>query len=245
MRRGTVMAALGALALGAIALGSAMPGRTQATPEGASSGRPDVLILVYQQPGQADLVDITYAHVVTRAQAQRDLAALAQATGWVVGPGRITNGLAPVQQKMAMTSTVLTIPGVIQNGSSLLPVGPIITAFRPYKRLALIFSVSPGFQFQGPRDYADNNVQITLEQHGTAYTYQARVLNPQFAQLNLPRSQAVVARRASPWLLFLGVLGAAAAAGVLVYVLMTRKAPPPPPRTNSDALAEGRAKIGT
>jgi hypothetical protein len=239
-----------AAAVGAMLLAAFAPGRAQAPPSAASSGRPDVLALVYQQPGQADLVDITYAQTVPHAQAQRDLAALAQAGGWATGPSRITDGSAPVQHKIPMTSCSFTAPGVVQNGTGTLPVEAFITAFRPYKRLALIFSVGPGFQFQGLRDYADNNVQIALEQRGTVYTYQVRIVNPQFTRLDLPRPQftgaaaGTTARRASPWVLLLGILAAAGAAGVLVYVLMARKTPPPP-RADSDALAEERTKIGT
>ncbi len=240
MRRWAIMVVMGAMAFGAVS-----PGRAQAPPNAALLGQPDVLVLVYQQPGQADLVDITYARTVPHAQAQRDLSALAQATGWAIGPSRVTDGSAPVQQKMPMTSSVFTFPGVVQPETHAFPIEPFVTAFRPYKRLALIFSVGPGFQFQGLRDYADNNVQIAMEQRGSVFTYQIKVLNPQFTHLDLPRTQsaagaAVTAtRRAAPWVLFLGVLAAAGAAGVLVYVLMARKALPPP-GANTDALAEER-----
>ena len=245
MRRGTVMAAIGAMTLGMTLLGAAAPGRAQAPPGTASSGRPDVVVLVYQQPGSADLVDITYAHTVPHAQAQRDLAALAQAGGWVVGPSRITDGAPPVRAKLgAMTSSKFTAPGVVQNETHTLPVVPFITAFRAYKRLVLIFSVGPGFQFQGARDFANNDVQVAQEQHGTAYTYQVRILNPQFSRLDLPRP-AVPPRRAAPWLLFLGVLAAAGAAGSLVYVLMARKPGPPAPPANTDSLSPEQARLGT
>ena len=244
MRRWAVIAAFGALALGAIT-----PSLAQAPPSGAITGPADVLVLVYQQAGAGDLVGITYLHAVPHAQAQRDLAALARASGWKVGPGHVSDATAPVAQKIMMTSTKVTIPGVIRPETHLLPVEPFLTAFRPYKRLALIFSVSPDFQFQGPRDYADNNVQIALTQGGTAYTYQARILNPQFTRLDLPTAQAAVAttapQRPSPGVLLLGILMAAGAAGLLVYVLMARKMPPPPPGANTDALAEERTKIGT
>jgi len=242
MKRWAVLAAFGALAFAAIT-----PSLAQAPPSGAATGPADVVVLVYQQAGAGDLVDITYLHAVPHAQAQRDLGALARASGWKVGPGHVSDGTAPVAQKMTMTSTKVTIPGVIQPATHLLPVEPFLTAFRPYKRLALIFSVSPDFQFQGPRDYADNNVQIALTRGGAAYTYQARILNPQFTRLNLPTTQAAAAatapRRFSPWVLLLGILMAAGAAGLLVYVLMARKMPPP--GANTDAPAEERTKIGT
>jgi len=242
MRRWGIMAAIGALALGIVT-----PGRAQTPPTSAAAGQPDVVILVIQQAGQADAVDITYAHTVPHAQARRDLDALAQATGWAIGQSRITEGLAPVQQKMVMTSSAFSAPNVIRNETHTLPVEAFITAFRPYKRLTLIFSARPDFQFQGQRDYADNNVQIAVQQHGVVFTYQVRVLNPQFAHLTLPRAEVtagVTPHRATPWAWLLGIPAAAAASGVLVYVLMARK-PGPPPSLNTDALAEERTKIGT
>ena len=155
------------------------------------------------------------------------------------------------QKKLpAMTSAEVVIPGVVENTSHTLPVEPFIKAFHSYKRLVLIFSVGSAFQFQGVRDYADNNVQIALSQRGTAYTYQVRILNPQFSHLNLPGQPPAAlsppaARHALRWALLLGILAAAGAAGGLVYIVMARKMGPPPPPANTDALSEERIKIGT
>ncbi len=244
MRRWGVMAAVGAAA----ALGTAMPGRAQAPPVAAPEGRPDVLLLVLPQSAQADAVDITYARTVPHAQAQRDLDALAQATGWALGPSRITDGPSPAVPGARMTSGVSAIAGGVLENSPVLPVEQVLTAFRAYKRLALIFNVGAGYQFQGPRDYADNDVRIALQQRGTLYTYQVQILNPQFTRLGLPRPASAgssAPRRRSPWVLVLGILGASGAAGVLVYALMSRKTPPPPPpHAGADPVAEGRTKIG-
>ena len=247
MRRGRVGAMIGAGACAAL-LGAVLPGRAQTPQVAVPAGPPDVVFLVIPQGGQGDTVDITYAHAVPHAQAQHDLDALAQATRWATGPSHITDGPSPLEKGKKMTASVFNVPGGTLDGTGALPVEQVLTAFRSYKRLVLIFSVGPGYQFQGPRDYADNDVQIALQQRGTLYTYQVRILNPQFAHLSLPRpagAEGAPARRRSPWVLLLGVLAAAGAAGVLVYVLMTRKTPPPPPRANTDALAEGRTKIGT
>ena len=192
-------------------------------------------------------MDITYARTVPHAQAQRDLDALAQATGWALGPSRITDGYSPIDPGKRMTSSVVSIPAGVLESSPELPVEQVLAAFRAYKRLVLIFSVGPGYQFQGPRDHADSDVQIALQQRGALYTYQAQILNPQFTRLNLPKPAGAagsIPRRGSPWVLLLGILAASGAAGVLVYALMSRKMPPPPP-PHADALTEGRAKIGT
>ena len=182
MTRWGVMAGVGAMAFGAV-----LPGRAQSPPTGASLGRPDVLVLVYQQPGQADLVDITYAHTVRTPRRSATWGRWHKPQDGPWGRAASQDGSAPVQRTMPMTSSVFTAPHVIQGETHTLPVEPFITAFRSYQRLTLIFSVAPGFQFQSPRGYTDNNVQIAAEQRGTVFTYQVRVLNPQFTHLKLPQ----------------------------------------------------------
>ena len=229
MRLWAVMAA--AVALGAVVSGPSVPSRAQAPPVAVPSGPPDVVFLVLPQTQQADAVDVTYARAVPHAQARRDLDALGRATGWATGPARITDGPSPLEKGKRMTAGMFSIPGGIQDQTRPFPVEQVLSAFRPYKRLVLIFSVGPGYQFQGPQEYADNDVQIALQQRGTVYTYQVRILNPQFTRLKLPRPAGVagsVSRHRSPWVLLLGILAAAGAAGVLVYALMSRKTPPSP-----------------
>ena len=211
----------------AMMLGVASAGWAQ-TPQPAISGQPDVLILVYQQPGRGDQVDITYAHTVPHAQVQKDLAALAATTGWPIGLGKVTDAAPPVQGKIGpMTSAAFTAPNVVQNETHTLPVEPFITTFRHYKRLNLIFSVSAGFQFQGLGSYADNNVRIILDQHGPAYTYQVEILNPNFEHLGLPAAGLVpqaVPSRGLPWKPLLALAAVAVGLGVLVYLLLARGA---------------------
>ncbi len=240
------------MAVGVIAFGAVMAGKAQ-TPA-ASPDPPDVVVLVYQQPGKGALVDMTYARSIPHAQAQDDEAALAQAAGTTVSATKVTDGEAPVQKKMGvMTGIVFTAPNLIPDDAQTLPVEPFITALRHYKRLALIFSVSPGSQFQPLGNYADKNVKIARVQSGTVYTYQVQILNPNFARLNLPQSQAMtsapadaVNRRHAPWALLLSLVAAAIAAGILVYALMARKTPPPPSTDEtSDALSEEQTHIGT
>jgi hypothetical protein len=211
---------------GAMMLGAASAAGAQTYP--ALSGQPDVLILVYQQPGRGDQVDITYAHTVPHAQAQKDLAALAATTGWPIGVGKVTDAAPPVQGKIGpMTSVTFAVPNVVQNETHTLPVEPFITAFRHYKRLNLIFSVGAGFQFQGQGSYADNNVRIILDQHGPAYIYQVQILNPNFEHLGLPTTGSVpqVAPPSGSRLKPLLALAAAAVGlGLLVYLLLARGA---------------------
>lgn len=222
------------LVLGSILVLGAVQGRAQ-TPSHASTG-PDVLCLVYQRPGLGDQIDITYSHIVPQAQAHRDVGALAKAAGWTIANGQMSNGVPPVQNKIgAMTSVTFDVPQAIRNETHTLPVEAFVTAFKSYKTLGLIFIVDSSFQFQGWRQYADNNVRITLDQHGSAYTYRVTLLNSQFDRLNLPSAgqtadTALAARhkgRSSPLALIPGIVGAAALVGVLVYVLTYRLTPAP------------------
>lgn len=223
------------LALWAMTLAWAGSGRAQVP---APSGPPDVLLLVYQRPGLGDQVDVTYAHTVPREQAQRDLQALAQAAGWTVKRSKITDGVPPVQGRSgAMTSASFVVAHAIDDTTHAFPLEALITAFRPYKRLALVFFVASGFQFQGLGQYADKNVRVTMEQHGSAYTYQIQILNAGFDRLNLPQPNPGEARanRRSPLLLLLAVLAAAVAAGAVVYFATARLAAPVKPADEPSA----------
>ena len=227
------------LALWAILLFLGASGQAQVPPT-VSTG-PDVLVLVFQRPSLGDQVNITYNRLVAHAQVQQDLKALQTASGWPLENLKISDGLAPVQKVRYLTGVIFTAPNVVQNDTHTLPVETFVTAFRSYKNLALIFIVDSSFQFQGWRQYADNNVRITLDQRGSAYTYRATILNSQFDRLQLPRTaqdaQAAAKRktRASPLLLLLGILVAAAAAGILVYIITNGLTPKP---KQAEALPE-------
>lgn len=232
--RGLNLAARVALVLGlSLCLGGAAT-RAQTPPAGGGtggggiSGPPDVLILVYQRPGQGDQVDVTYKHTVPHAQALADLSALASATGWPIGASRITDAAPPTQGRGGlMTGSVFSVLGAVRDDTHTFPVEAFVTAFRSYRRIGLIFIVGPAFQFQGIGDYADNNLRISLDRRGSVFNYQVEVLNPAFSRLDLPRSQPLAgpARPArSPLALVGGVLAAAAAVGVAVYLLTARLA---------------------
>ena len=195
-------------------------------------GPPDIVVIVYQRPGLGDQVNVTYARVIPPAQAQRDIQALGQAAGWTIRGSKITNDTPPVQGKIgAMTGASFVVAHAIDDTSHTFPLEALITAFRPYKRLTLVFFVASGFQFQGLGQYADKNVQVVMEQHGSAYTYQIQILNSTFDKLNLPLPAQSTERRGqrSPLLLLLGILLAAGAAGVIVYVVTARMAAPEKP----------------
>jgi len=213
-------------------IGTACPG-ARANPAGA---RPDVLILVYALSDGQGQVGVTYPGVVPRAQAQRDLQAIATQTGWRISKVKITDLPPPIQNARGkMTGIEFTASGAILPQSNTVTLEPFISALRDYHQIGLTYFTEPGFGFQGLRAYADNHVQIAMTQRGTTYSYSITVRDPHFGRLNLPRYQLApgdsrsvsapeTARRLSrPWLVALVVL-AALGAGTVVYAVLARQA---------------------
>ena len=204
------------------------------------SGPPDVLVIVYQQPGGADQVAVTYAHIVPHAQASADIAALAQLTGWPISARSIKDAASPIRDRSsAMTSVSFQVPGVVQDSTHTFPVEALARAFHNYKRVNAVFFVGPQFQFQGVRSYADNDIKVILDQHGTSYTYQIEILNQSFGRLPLtPGSTGSSPAHRSPAGILLAILGIAALAGLMVYFLAARLPQGQAKRENTDAEAD-------
>ncbi len=222
-----------------------LPGHAQNAVPPVIGGPPDVVAIVYQQPGAADQVDITYDPAVPQAQALADGRALAQAGGWPSSPLRVQEAAAPVKsQSGQMTSVTFQALGVVQDAAHTFPVDTFARAFHHYRRINLVFFVGPQFQFQGARSYADADIRMALDQHSTSYVYQIEVLHPNFGAL--PLSQAQTNLRASAGVrpqgkLILGViLGVALLAGLLVYWLASRLTPKEKQYYNSNATLEDK-----
>ncbi len=216
----------------------------------AIAGPPRVLVLVYQQPGGVDQASITYDPKIPPAQAAADIDALMQATGWPISSRSITEAPSPLTNRPgAMTSVTFAVPGVVQDSAHTFPVDALARVFRRYKRLNAVFIVGPQFQFQGTRSYADNDIKMVLDQHGTSYVYQIEVLNQNFSRLPVVPVAGNAIPHKSPWRILLGILGAAALAGVAVYLLtarLSRSQPKSRPNPdNADAEAETRLEAGT
>lgn len=217
----------------------------QAQTKVQTAGPPDVLLIISQRPTDGDVLNLTYGKSVPHAQVTKDLAALARETGWVLGPPTITDALPGMENSKRhpltkMTGVVLTTPQAVQPETHSFPLNAIASAFRGYRRSTVVFFTAPGFTFQGPREYADKNIKVTIAGTGTSYTCQIEILDPNFSTLNLPLSQpAPGAARRSPVLALLLVLAAAAGTGLVVYLmtarLSRRPVPVEAPRTEEQA----------
>ncbi len=202
-----------------------------------TAGPPDVLLIVSQRPTGGDVLNLTYGTSVPHAQVEKDLAALARETGWALGSPTITDALPSVQPSKRrplskMTGVVLTTPQAVQIQSHSFPIDALASAFRGYHRIAVVFWTAPGFVFQGPREYADKNIKVTVTGSGTSYTCQIEILNPNFSALDLPLSQPAPgsARRSpSPVRALLLIVAAAAGTGLAVYLLTARLSRRPVP----------------
>lgn len=235
------------LTLALAMLAVTLPGQAQTSaPPVTISGPPDVLAIVAQQPGGADQVDITYAGTVPHAQAVRDYQALTQTAGWPVSTHSITDAAAPMPSRSGpMTSIVFQALGVVQDSTHTFPIQTFAQAFHAYKRINVVFFVGPQFQFQGPRSYADPNIRMTLDQHGTTYVYAVQILNPQMTSLPPLGAVPPAAGHRSPGLLLLGIFGAAALAGIAVYLLTARFTPKAPLEDDSAGITDSRIEAGT
>lgn len=252
-RAGNMVGAKLVFALLTLMLSLSVPSHAQTAPVPAApiiTGPPKVLILVYQQPGGADQVSITYDPKVSQAQAAADIDALTQATGWPISSRSITEAPSPLTNRPgAMTSVTFAVPGAVQDSSHTFPVEVLARVFRRYKRLNAVFIVGPQFQFQGARSYADNDIKVALDQHGSSYVYQIEVLSQNFSRLPLAPGAGNAAAHRSPWGILLGVIGAAALVGIAVYLLTARlsrshlKSQHRPDDTNAEA--ETRLEAGT
>jgi hypothetical protein len=224
-----------------------LPGHAQTAASPVTvSGPPDVLVIVSQQPGGADAVDITYAHQVPHAQAVRDSQALIKAGGWPVSASTVTDAAGPLRNRpKLMTGVIFQAIGVIPKGTNTLPIGTFVQAFHTYKRINVVFFVTPPFQFQGARSYADSSIRMTLDQHGTSYVYQIEITNPNSSSLPSLGTVQTTAPHRSPWLLLLGILALAALAGLVVYLLTARLTPKPPMEDNDVSKPDSRIEVGT
>ena len=232
-------------------IGSGSSGFAQSPPPAAAvsiAGPPEVLVLVYQQPGGQDQVNITYAHLVPHAQVSADIDSLTQLSGWPISSRQIKDASAPLRNRSAaMTSVTFQVPGVVQDSAHTFPVEVLARAFRKYKRLNAVFFVGPQFQFQGTRSYADNDIKVVLDQHDTAYAYSVEVLGQSFGRLPLTAQAAVSPAHRPVWGVLLGIVGLAALAGLAAYFLAARLTPGPklgPKFDETDAEAEKRLEAG-
>ena len=214
------------LPLCALTLLFGLPGHAQNAPAPAIAppaidGPPDVVVVVYQQPGAADQVNITYDPAVPHAQALADCRALTQAGKWPSSPLQVKEAAPPVKsQSGPMTSVTFQALGVVQDTTHTFPVDTFARAFHSYHRMNLVFLVGPQFQFQGVHSYADPNIRMSLDQRSTSYVYQIEVLHPNFGVLPMMQVQTSLqagAGNKSPVFGLVDIFIVALLAGIFVY----------------------------
>jgi hypothetical protein len=207
-----------------------------ATPAWANAlgEQPDVQVLLLGDPAGQEMVDVTYRNIVPPAQVQRDLAAIAAATGTTCVGVDISNKALPLAGVRAtpMTGVTFVTAGSEPIGSTTLRLEPWIVALKNYPKISVTYIVPPQFAFNGLRTYKDDHVSIQLVQNNSTFSYRVRVLDPRFDRLNLPlmqptaeqiRLSAAERRLNSFRLIGLVVLSAfAAALGYGVYTLLSR-----------------------
>ena len=147
---------------------------------------PDVLMWIDVRNPDAHWVSITYPKVVTRDVAESYLGKLLTETGWSATNVSITEGSVVESGENPMTAVEFMTPAAVRPYSGLLPIEPIVKAFRDLKNIEIQYLVPPTFYFQGLGDYENEYVKIVLNHGNNAYRYTIRVKNSKFDTLGLP-----------------------------------------------------------
>ena len=152
---------------------------------------PDVQVLVVSSLSGVDQVNVTYPSVIPRAQAARDVNALAAVSSWPIGDVQVQNSAMNLigVKAVPMTSITFAAQGPVHKDRKSFWLEPFVVALRPYKKLSISYMVPKKFAFAGLQNYSDSHVHIVLQQHGSVYTYLITIDNPNFSRLNLPLEQ--------------------------------------------------------
>jgi hypothetical protein len=217
------------------------------TPSTPTTHQPDVEIVAFALASGQTQMSFAYPHAVPHAQAERDLQALAAASGWQPEKVKITDSLPPVSGvTQKMTAVEFTVTGGIDTKAGTLAIQPFAQAFQSYPHISMTYVADPSFQFHGLQEYHDSHVQVTLVKQGSTYTYQIFLNSNGVAgqPIHVPDTQgeaaASPAPRTSPWIIALIIL-AAAGTGILVYKAMARAGQP----TNVKLNPKGKNHAGT
>lgn len=155
----------------------------------APAGMPDVLIWVDARTVGACAVSITYPKVISKAQAEADLARLLQETGWGAASVNVTEGSIMKSGEFPMTSVEFMTPAVTQS-LGVLPIEPIVKAFRNMRKIEVQYLTLPTFYFSGYGDFENKYVKITLNRGNNSYRYSIQVKDAEFNDLGLPKPAA-------------------------------------------------------
>lgn len=156
----------------------------------AQTPMPDVLIWIDARAADTHWISITYPKVVEKAQAEKHLLELLKETGWNAANTNITNTSIMASGENPMTSVEFTAPNAVNAPSGVLPIEPIVKAFRDLKIIEIQYLAPPGFQFQGLEDYENKYVSIAFARGAGTFKYSIRVKDPNFDTLGLPTYSA-------------------------------------------------------
>lgn len=146
---------------------------------------PDVLILIEAKFDASNLVAVTYNKEVSKEAAEQDFQRLVQITGWQTSKPKITNESVMENGEKPMTAVEFTASQVADNATGYLPLAKVVTAYKTYENLDIIFLTSPDFLYMGVGDYEDEFVKIQLRVDSGTYRFSVNVKNSDFEELLL------------------------------------------------------------
>ncbi len=153
-----------------------------------STYAPDIQVLVVSGSPQTDFINFTYPGVADPAQLEKDVNNLAAALNTDASLAQVSNKALPMNGVSTPTMTSVTIPaaGAAPTNTGFLPVDKVILGLKNYHRLAITYIMPSSFRYTGFRHYVDNNVDVSLNESGSTYSFLANIRNPDFMTLKLP-----------------------------------------------------------
>lgn len=147
---------------------------------------PDVLIWIDARSPGAHWVSITYPKVVPREMAEIHLGKLLQETRWAAEETNISDTSVMESGDFPMTSIEIRTSWAILPNTGILPIEPLVKAFRDQKNIEIQFLTPESFQFRGYQDFENKYVKITLNYGSNSYRYSIEVKDSEFTSLDLP-----------------------------------------------------------
>jgi hypothetical protein len=153
-----------------------------------SAGAPDVQVIVLSDSSGNGVVNVTYPNQAGKVRLSCDIAALTEELNLNPATIQITNKCLPMQYMKTpiMTSVTFSAPNAVPLNTGALPVNKLILALRTYHRLAITYFMPSNYQYNGFTRYSNQNVEVSLLESGSAYSFSAVVNNPNFTTLTFP-----------------------------------------------------------
>lgn len=147
----------------------------------------EVMVLISYKGFLGDMGSIVYSDEIENKKAQADLKRLMDSLGWRATDIKITaEGEMQSGEDKPMTAVDFIHWGYIDLESGRLPVEAIISAFKEYGQIEILFMLPQSFIYTGVKQYEDEHVKLIYEDGGDIKRFTVLIKNSDFDILVLP-----------------------------------------------------------